>query len=316
MKNSKLKQLVITIVLCFIIVILGSTALHIPTLYFETDLSLYPAMLLAQGVMIGIPLCIYGLYLVCMEPVLARRRLARSLAQSVSAPWAANPQWRRREVVHTSAGKVIFLWLFVINWWGAVWFFVQDIGHEMLEAPLAVQIFSGTFLIVGMVIVRLAVINTTSWVKFGKSSLMIETLPGQPGCIFRGTIKTGFKKKPKRAALLQIIASERQWRREVDATEGYKRRGDVRELGPIYANQIKVPPKYMALNDLQLEIPVKVPIPSDVPNTGAITADTEVVWTIYVSFTVSNGLKYQASFEIPVYATNTISADDVRLLEC
>lgn len=302
MKGSRGSRLFVCALLLFCIFLFTAFLVNIPSLHMHEGLPLFPALLAGEAMFLGTALCTYGLYTLLLQPVLARRRLAQTRAGTNVQLWAHNSQWVRKRVIHTSIGAVLFLWLFTINWWGAIWFFALDRGDQLMKEPIPVLVLCAVFVLVGLIILRQAIRKMVEWLSYGRSALVIDTLPGRPGQTFMGRIETGLKKRPKQPFTLGLTGFIRQWSDKPDMPgDDVRRVGDVRDDAPFHEAEQMIAPSGLIERDGRIVVPVQFDIPDDAISSGLIESDAEVIWKISVRSTGEKDTPYTAQFEIPVY---------------
>lgn len=165
------KQILATAAMLFVLFILGSALLNIPNWMRDAGMPIYPAIPLGQATLLGIALITYGLHQVLISPILASRRLKEALIGEHSRPWELNKQWKRGKVTHTNFGKALFLWLFTLNWWGVIVFFVVDSRDQLSTQSIAIYILCAIILIIGFIITRAAMTTTLDWFLYGTSQV-------------------------------------------------------------------------------------------------------------------------------------------------
>ncbi len=289
-----------SLVLVLLVALLAVFLVNLPSLHREQGLPFFPALLAGQACLIGIVVCSYCLYVLLIEPRGNQTRLRREQASGSTMPWMENKQWAGKRMTHTRAGKVLFLWLFVVNWWGAICFFVTDRGAEIWEQSLPVKLLCGLFLIIGVVMFLSAVRNSISWVKFGTISLVIDTLPGRPGEVFKGHVEIGFKPEARARTKLQLTGFVRHWTQHM-STEGNRRINDRYDEAPFHECDKRIKSAQIETNGRDFLIPVSLDIPADARSSGACGDDCEVVWKLVVQTRSPDGNSFDADFEVPVF---------------
>ena len=289
-------------ILLLLTALLAVFLINLPMLYRDEGLPGFPALLAGQACLIGLAICLYGLYVFVVEPRRNRNRLMRERASDTTAPWLKNSQWANRRLTHTRKGKVLFLWLFVCNWWGAIWFFVTDRGDQFLEQSLPVILLCLVIVLIGVVMLWSAVTNSINWVRFGTTSLFIDTLPGQPGENFKGHIEIGFKPESRVPTKLQLSGFVRHWTQHISA-DGVRRVNDRYDEAPFHESEKRIKTANITATGRYFRVPVNVPVPGDARPSGPCDADSEVIWKIVLESKSPNGGEFSVDFEIPVFET-------------
>ncbi len=293
------------LVLVLPVVLLVILLVNLPTLYREEGLPLFPALLAGEACLIGLAVCLYGLYAVVLEPRRNRNRLRRERASSASAPWLRNKQWASKRLTHTKLGKVLFLWLFAINWWAAIWFVAADRGEQILQQSWPLIVLCLVFVLIGVVTLWAAVRNSISWVRFGTTTMFIDTLPGQPGQDFKGYVELGFRPEPKVHTKLQLSAFVRRWTQRI-ATDGARRMNDRHDEAPFFDYEKRIKSAEIKETGRWFRLPVNLKIPSDAPSSGPRDDGSEVIWKLEILSKSPDGNSFSADFEIPVFDATAV----------
>ena len=300
--TSRLARIAIAIVLAFVFLLCVTFLVNIPDLHANEGLPLFPAVLVAEAMLLGAALCAYGVYAILLKPLLGQRRLENSRSKPGRQPWLDNAQWAAKRVTYSSVGKVVFLWFFTFNWWGALVFFAQDRGSRLVNESVPVLILCVVLVLIGVLTVHTVIKKTIEWLRFGRSALVIDTLPGMPGQTFQGRIETGFRKRPQRAISLRLTGFTRHWsERAYIPHEENRRVTDVRESVPFFEDEQKISPLKLVDMKGRITIPVRFDIPSGAPSSGLVDGDMEVIWRINASSTGKEHPPYEGEFDIPVF---------------
>ncbi|MDA7949187.1 MAG: hypothetical protein MPJ78_17130 [Hyphomicrobiaceae bacterium] len=302
MNKSLISRILLSGVLGFLVLLFAAFLANIPRLNAEEGLPLIPALISAEAVLIAIGLCGYGVYALLLKQVIGRMRLEQSRPKSGELPWAHNAEWLRREVTHSSKGAALFLWLFVANWWAVLIFAAQDRGAELANGSLPILLLCLVLVGIGIVSTWTAVRKTVQWLTYGRSVLEIETLPGRPGGVFRGTVKIGFKPKRGRPVFVDLVGFTRHWSEQSYIPHEEERGiGDVRNSVPFLQDEQKVSSNQLRGDGSGTDIPIQFKIPRDVPSSGLVDRDMEVIWKVKVRATTPSGTDFDAEYEIPIY---------------
>ncbi|MEM9471330.1 MAG: hypothetical protein AAGA00_05195 [Pseudomonadota bacterium] len=287
------------------VVLLAVLLLNLPTLYREEGLPLFPALLAGEACLIGLAVCLYGLYVIVLEPRRNRNRLRREQASSASAPWLGNKQWASKRITHTRQGKVLFLWLFAVNWWAAIWFVAADRGEQILQQSWAIILLCLVFVLIGVVTLWSAVKNSISWARFGTTTMFIDTLPGQPGQTFKGYIELGFRPEAKVHTRLQLSGFVRRWKQRI-ATEGARRVNDRHDEAPFFNYEQRIKAAAIRETGRCFRVPVNLEIPNDARSSGPSGDGSEVIWKLAILSKSPDGSSFSADFEIPVFDATAV----------
>lgn len=280
----------------------SAVLLNIPAWHRDEGLPLFPAFMMAEAMMLGIALCAYALYAIVLKPVFGRRKLARQRQQTNALPWAHNPQWVRKRITHSAVGPAVFLWFFALNWWGAIWFVAAENANAIAEATVLELLLFGVLVLIGLITVRFAIRKTIDWLVYGRSVLVLETLPGRPGQTFIGRIETKLTRQFRKPVELTLTGFTRHWSEQTYIPhEEHRRVGDVRSAAPFHESSQKIPVDKFIQTPEGTAIPVRFDIPRDAPSSGLADGDIEVVWKIDARTTGKSQPSYTSSFEIPVF---------------
>lgn len=299
-----MQRVIPSLILVLLIALLAVFLVNLPSLYSDQGLPLFPAFLAGQACLIGLLVCLYGLYVLLLEPSSNRRRLIRELGAGNTMPWLENQQWANKRMTHTRAGKVLFLWLFVANWWGAIWFIATDRGAQIQEQSLPVQLLCLFIFLIGVVMFWSAIRNSINWAKFGTTAMFIDTLPGRPGRVFKGYIEIGFKPEPRTPTKLHLTGFVRRWTQRI-ATEGNRRINDSHDEAPFHESEKRIKAADIKATGRCFRIPVNLDIPADARSSGACGDDCEIIWKLAVQTRSPKGSSFDAGFEIPVFEKAT-----------
>lgn len=297
------RRIVLCLFLSLFVVIFGLFLLAIPKFHNNSGLPLFPSLIAAEALLIAMSLCFYILNKILFLPLRNQARLSFARGRNRSTPWLENSQWANRRITHSNAGKVILLWLFVFNWWGAIWFFAQDRGVELLKQSLAIKLFSLIFILMGLLMLIFAIRNTLNWIRFNRSALLIETLPGRPGSPFRGTFELGFRPKYNAAVLVHFTAFIRHWRHLEHVDAARKLRG-MQDEEPFHDVKVRIKTAGIQKAGEHFYVPVAMTIPRGSPSSGGFGEDSEVIWRLALYARTRHGAKFHAQFDIPVFNLN------------
>ena len=296
-------RIFVTLILIVAGFLIGAFLVNIPNLHLEQGLPLLPAILSAEASLMAVALCGYGLYRTWFPGQRGPRR--PDPFTSDGRPWLANPSWAKGRVTHSTRSIALFLWFFAVHWWAAIGFMVAERKDAILEEGGPVLFLAGALILIGVITILAAIKKTAQWLSYGRSTLIIQTLPGRPGSAFESIIETKFKTKPKKAFLIHLTGFERHWTTVDHAgTDDVRRRHSVQDQMPFFEESIRVPPSKMALADGCVHVPFQFDMPGDVPDSGYVDDDVEVIWKIDVRKTGRDDPDYEAEFEIPVFAVH------------
>jgi hypothetical protein len=132
---------------------------------------------------------LYNLFVVAPA---RQAQVAMKQRQRPDEPWLLDDAWAQRRVVDRSGSRTaMFLWVWVLAWW-VFCAFLWDFDPGQMAAS-----FQGSWLKAGLMLVlaatgvastAAAIAATFRWLRYGASTLKIDTLPGYLGDRFRGTV--------------------------------------------------------------------------------------------------------------------------------
>jgi FtsH-binding integral membrane protein len=208
-------------------------------------------------------------------------------------PWRWRKGWTESTVRASQWGEAGILWLFTVAWagiFGGMAFAIHRSGADGPERFVVYLPLFAIFFLLG------AVGASRRALRFGTSSLHLETLPAQRGGRFLATLDT--RLAPESDGELKLTLScSRYEHRQVQEKGQTKTRTVGTEL---YSFPVTVRVDQAIAGPHGLSFPIAIPIPSDVEETGPRTAPhVRVQW----SLAVSGPKGYVCSFEVPVYGT-------------
>jgi hypothetical protein len=249
-------------------------------------------------------------------PVLRARRKALE-ARYPNQPWMLRADWAARRVTDSNLGVMIFMWVWVTGWWGAI-LFIWSMNRDKILAAAAASWWEAAlgliFPLAGLAGLLVAVHVTRAWWRYGRSTLRIDTLPGYLGEQFRGTLEASFRTRPARLEA-DLICEAVTWvtRRRNGKTE----RERVSET--LWSATYALEPSRMMLAGSaggQARLPIAVPLPANQPPCGLDEGGDGIVWRLAVREVRDevarpadagggaggpDGPPFSASFEVPVF---------------
>lgn len=247
-----------------------------------------------------------------------RRRLE---ALHPGQPWMLRRDWAARRVTDSGLGTMIFMWVWVASWWGAI-VFIWSMNRDKILAAAATSwweaAFGIIFVLCGLAGLWMAIHVTRTHLRYGRSVLRIDTLPGRLGDTFRGTLEANFRTQP--AALEAVIACEYvRW--VTHRRNGKTTREQVRE--PVWSGTHPLDTARMLLagGTTAATLAVNVPLPADQPSCALDGNGDGIVWRLTVREPTDDigrrkggagtggdeaggsdaGPLYSATFEVPVF---------------
>ena len=202
-----------------------------------------------------------------------------------------NKAWASGTVKDGSLSNVILTWIFALVWNGLAFGITFAVAMKQ-KAGTPDKYIILAFPAVGVLILLLAIYVTVRYLKFGRSRLELETLPGCIGGWLAGTIHT---RAPLRDAEM-IRLTLRCIRREERGSGKNRRRWDR----TIWEEEQVLAPSLPTGREGGIEIPVAFRIPSDCSPTFDSPRD-DILWQLLVRAPMP-GADYAADFAVPVFA--------------
>lgn len=228
-------------------------------------------------------------------------RFERNRAKYRDRPWLADRRWRARRVVHSTRYTAWFMWFWCAAWWGIVgfiWSVNRDLIIADLKGPWSAAIPASLPFVAGIIGLLVAVSVTWRRWRHGDAVLLIDTLPGYLGERFRGRIEAGLKERPNEPVTLTLMCGSLE-RERVSTSQGTETRLVTHE---IWSTDTEVSPAGTTFGRGRVSVPVDFDLPEDLPESGHILDDPQIVWTVEVhpGSVLDRGLR--SNFQVPVFA--------------
>lgn len=266
----------------------------------------------AMGVIFaGIGIGFFYFQFVKAPAMRARRRALE--ARYPGQPWMLRRDWAARRVTDSGVGGMIFMWVWVAGWWGAI-LFIWSMNRDKILAAAAKSWWEASvgviFVLAGLAGLLMAVAMTRTWARYGRSVLRIDTLPGRLGDRFRGTLEANFQRRP--AGLeAEIVCEHQSW--VTRRRNGKTSRERVSET--VWSKTHALDASRIMLGDgkAAAKLPINVPLPADQPPCELDDNDEGIVWRLTVREVSDDaggrvggdggdgGPLFSATFEVPVF---------------
>jgi hypothetical protein len=202
-------------------------------------------------------------------------------------PWLANTSWASGTIHSSSGWGVVFLWVFSLVWSGIGASATFAVLNERKKGALFVLIFPA----VGLLLIVLAIHQTMRHLKFGRSMLRLETLPGCVGGWMAGTLHT---RTPILSEDLQVkLTCVRRY------TSGSGKNRSTHE-SILWQNEQKLAGRLPQGELGGSAIPVSFQIPGTCRVTDDSNSRDEILWRLSAQAAMP-GADYAASFTVPVF---------------
>jgi len=230
-----------------------------------------------------------------------RQREAERLRELYpDAPWMHRLDWSRGTIRSTSKSTMVTSLVFAILWnaiSSPLWFLLPQ---EVVEKKNRLALIGVVFPLVGIVLLVWAVRNVLRWRRYGRSVLILETIPGVVGGALQGTVHVGSRLEPEGPYRLTLNCIRRH-------TTGS---GDDRSTTETILGQEErqVPAAAAGLGPSGPALPIVFAIPFDSYATDFSKPDDQVLWRLEVT-APARGIDFATSFEVPVFRTPQSSPD-------
>jgi hypothetical protein len=245
-------------------------------------------------------------------PAMRARRRALE-ARYPGQPWMLRRDWAARRVTDSAIGGVIFMWIWVAGWWGAI-VFIWTMNRDKILAAAQTSWWEAAvglvFPLAGLAGLLVAVSMTRTWLRYGRSVLRIDTLPGRLGDTFRGTLEANFTTRPARLEA-EIVCEHQSW--VTRRRNGKTSRERVSERVWSKTHALETSRMMLGGGAGAAKLAIAVPLPGDQPPCELDENDEGIVWRLTVR-EVSDGAGgraggdgrdsgplFSATFEVPVF---------------
>ena len=215
-------------------------------------------------------------------------------------PWLWRADWSKGKVESGGAAELWTVWAFA-GFWNAIALPGLWLGREELLAkdwPILAVI--SIFPIVGFFLLVWAIRVQLRYLRYGVSTLRLDTLPGVVGGKLRGTLYTKIRRRPDDGVRLCLQSFRRTRQRSGKNTSVQERL--------LWEHEETVPASYLSRGPGGISLPVEFAVPSTCEPTTAGFSTDGVVWRLSVN-AATPGLDYQTSFEVPVFRTGDSRTD-------
>lgn len=215
-------------------------------------------------------------------------------------PWLLNRQWRARRVIHSVKFTAWFMWFWCLLWWGIIGF-LWSVNKDEIVAALGGSwgdaIPAALPFVVGAIALLVAIKMTWQRFRYGDAVLLIDTLPGYLGEHFRGKVLARLAGRPKQPVSLSLtcgsLRSVRRW------TGG--RLETVWITDPLWSESASLQPTQTLHDRDRVTLPIDFALPPDLPESGHIADDPQIVWTLKVTPGSVPDRALKSTFQVPVF---------------
>jgi hypothetical protein len=229
-------------------------------------------------------------------------RIARVRQRHPGQPWMERADWAARRVVHSGGGTALGMWLWVAGWWGFLGL-IGTVNYDKIVKSVTesygMAALIAAFVAIGLIGAALAVKFTISWLRYGISTLHLDTLPAVTGDKFRGVLEARLITARTQPLYATLVCEEHEWvtRRRQKERETRLR---VIELGK---SSVMIEPGRMQPAGATMRCPIEVDVPTDLPASGVDQGGNGIRWMLRATIDAA-GAPFSATFEVPVYGSD------------
>lgn len=243
----------------------------------------------------------FSLFTVGLKGVCNDRRIHKLRAVFSDQPWLQRPEWHSGVINSSSKLKMLISIVLAFFW-------------NLISAPVIFAIFADDyarknklillfllFPLVGLGFIIWAIVNIVRMHKFGTSQFKLDSVPGVMGGKLSGRICTPVNIAPEDGFELSLKCIKQV------LTRAGRNRTTTEYV--IWEEDHVVKRELLYQDLTRSEIPVLFAIPYDGRESSVDPSDDEtIIWRLNVKAAVP-GLDYDATFDVPVFKTETSSAD-------
>lgn len=226
-------------------------------------------------------------------------------------PWTARPAWRTGDIPETEATewmRVLIAGVFNVIAWPFTVFMLSKLqgmtSSDLTTLDGLLSALSGgnwigfliplilpaSFLGVAVYYGWLAIRDTLRWLRFGTSTLVMDTMPARLGHTMQARLQTPVDPDdvPEEGVHVQLACYE-----PVQGTRSRRRR-------QLWQDDAYVSGQPAPRSDRGLDVPLSFDIPSSLPPSPPVRSSNRIQWEVQV-YAELPGPDYEATFEIPVF---------------
>jgi len=215
-------------------------------------------------------------------------------AEHPASPWMWRPEWSTGRIPDLGRGNLIYLWLFAILWNAIalpMMLFLPDVTRAGNKAALIGLIFP----VAGAGLLIAAVTTSLRLRRFRVSHFRMSPLPGALGGRVAGQVETTLGREVLgNSVVLVTLSCVRR------TTSGGKSNSTTESV--LWQEDAEHPAAVLPNGPTGIVIPVSFIVPADLPPSSVEPGSSAVLWRLLVHADVP-GVDYDATFEIPVFAT-------------
>ena len=249
------------------------------------------------GMVVGSVFALIGILIIFagFQALKGAKRISAVETAYPGQPWMWREDWAQSRCTGRGSRATAMLWAFALMWngvsWTSIWAAKQ---HPQPPGKSWVYLVLAIFPVVGIGLFIAAVRGTIRRVRFGKTSLQLQTLPVPLGRSLRGTIEARLPYPLPHGIQMKLSCINRvtSGSGENQSTFDHILWQDTKTIG---AEQVMAGPNGSS-------IPVQFDIPRDRPQTDTTQASNQMLWLVRAEADIP-GADFSDEYEVPVFET-------------
>ncbi len=210
-------------------------------------------------------------------------------------PWMWRKDWAQGRAQGQSGKTVTLVWIPTLIWNGLSWTFAYAVTlHGLPPAQRMIYLFVAIFPLVGIALLVWAGLQTLRLIRFGKTSLQLQTLPASLGHNLRGTIEARLPYPLPHGIRLVLTCVNR-----VTSGSGNTRTTWDRIQ---WQDEKNLPPEQIMAGPSGSTIPVDFAIPRNLPQSDHTNPSSQMLWLLRAEADIP-GANFDDTYEVPVFET-------------
>jgi hypothetical protein len=210
-------------------------------------------------------------------------------------PWMWRADWAKGQSRGQSGRATAGAWIFALGWNGisgsvAYGSFV----HRSLGGPRAAYFFLALFLLIGIGAFCWAILLTLRRIRFGKTTMQLQTLPAPLGRSLQGSIDAHLPYPVPHGIYLVLSCINR-------VTSGGNHPSTRDHV--LWQDSKTIPPEQIMAGPAGSSIPVSFDIPRDKPASNNANRSSQILWLLRAEADIP-GANFNDTFEVPVFETH------------
>lgn len=226
------------------------------------------------------------------------RRRQENRAQAPGQPWLWKEDWRKGVIRSSNTIEMIGSLVFAVLWNGVSWLplFIVPVPDDEGKWVLLILLL---FPAIGVGMAIWAARCVIRWRKFGEMAFYMASVPGVTGGYLEGMIRIPRPIRPDADFRLTLRCLKRV------TTGSGKNKTTTDHV--VWEHEHALPPNQMLQDATQCAVPVRFAIPYDTPQ-SAPDDTPPILWKLEASAPMP-GVDFSATFEVPVFRTETSNPD-------